>query len=446
MYFSNYVVLFRKILHPPFQPILKKIKNFRWWIAGLIGLATAINYLDRQNLPIALSEIRKTIVISDVDYGFINSIFLFSYGTMYAIGGRILDILGARTGYAVMIVWWSMANILHGLVSSVTGLGLARFLLGIGEGGGFPGSAKVVSEWFPGKERSLAFGIFNAGSSVGAVIAPPLIAAIIALANWRWTFIISGVLGLVWVVVWLQIYTQPQKSKFTTDNEKDYISTALQREKDANPMKETPVSWLSLFKDRDVWTVIIVKFFPDSAWYFFIFWLPKYLNDVRGLDIKGIGAYAWIPYAFAGMGSLLGGWLSSFLLKRNFSIDVARKIPLGIAAALLPVSLLITSASLNMAIVFFSMAMFGHQLYSTIAQTLVTDLFPSKVVGSVTGLMGCMVTYGAMLFSLIIGFVIGNYGYGPAFLISGLLHPLGFVLALFLIKKNKFISFIPSAT
>ncbi len=425
---------------------MKKIKNFRWWIAGLIGLATAINYLDRQNLPIALSEIRKTIVISDVDYGLINSIFLFSYGTMYAIGGRILDVLGSRAGYAIMIVWWSLSNILHGLVSSVTGLGLARFLLGIGEGGGFPGSAKVVSEWFPGKERSLAFGIFNAGSSVGAVIAPPLIAAIIAVANWRWTFIISGLLGLVWVIVWLQIYTQPLQSKFTTDSEKDYISTALQSERDANPTKENRVSWLSLFKDRDVWTVIIVKFFPDSAWYFFIFWLPKYLNDVRGLDIKGIGAYAWIPYAFAGTGSLLGGWLSSFLLKRNFSIDAARKIPLGIAAALLPVSLLITSASLNMAIVFFSMAMFGHQLYSTIAQTLVTDLFPSKVVGSVTGLMGCMVTYGAMLFSLIIGFVIEKYGYGPAFLISGLLHPLGFLLALFLIKKNKFISFIPSAT
>lgn len=437
---------FRNILHSPFQPILKKIKNFRWWIAGLIGLATAINYLDRQNLPIALSEIRKTIVISDVDYGLINSIFLFSYGTMYAIGGRILDVLGSRAGYAVMIVWWSLSNILHGLVSSVTGLGLARFLLGIGEGGGFPGSAKVVSEWFPGKERSLAFGIFNAGSSVGAVIAPPLIAAIIAVANWRWTFIISGLLGLVWVVVWLQIYTQPQQSKFTTDSEKDYISTALQSEREADPSKEKQVSWLSLFKDRGVWTVIIVKFFPDSAWYFFIFWLPKYLNDVRGLDIKGIGAYAWIPYAFAGTGSLLGGWLSSFLLKRNFSIDAARKIPLGIAAALLPVSLLITSASLNMAIVFFSMAMFGHQLYSTIAQTLVTDLFPSKVVGSVTGLMGCMVTYGAMLFSLIIGFVIEKYGYGPAFLISGLLHPLGFLLALFLIKKNKFISFIPSAT
>lgn len=424
---------------------MKKIKNFRWWIAGLIGLATAINYLDRQNLPIALSEIRKTIVITDVDYGLINSIFLFSYGTMYAIGGRILDILGSRAGYAVMIVWWSLSNILHGLVSSVTGLGLARFLLGIGEGGGFPGSAKVVSEWFPGKERSLAFGIFNAGSSVGAVMAPPLIAAIIAIANWRWTFIISGLLGLVWVVVWLQIYTQPQQSKFTSNEEKDYISTALQSEREANSTKEAQVSWLSLFKDRDVWTVIIVKFFPDSAWYFFIFWLPKYLNDVRGLDIKGIGAYAWIPYAFAGTGSLLGGWLSSFLLKRNFSIDIARKIPLGIAAALLPVSLLITSASLNMAIVFFSMAMFGHQLYSTIAQTLVTDLFPSKVVGSVTGLMGCMVTYGAMLFSLIIGFVIEKYGYGPAFLISGLLHPLGFVLALFLIKKNKFISFIPSA-
>ena len=418
--------------------MLKKINHFRWWIAALIGVATAINYLDRQNFPIALSEIRKTIFISDVDYGFINSVFLFAYGTMYAIGGRILDLLGSKAGYAVMVVWWSFANIMHGLVSSVLGLGLARFFLGIGEGGGFPGSAKVVSEWFPRRERSLAFGIFNAGSSLGAVLAPPLIAAIIALASWRWTFVFTGLLGLIWVLVWLKIYSKPQDNPYTTPAEKEFLASTLLAEQNPGAASDAKTSWFSLLKNKDVWTVIIVKFFPDSAWYFFIFWLPKYLNDVRGLDIKGIGAYAWIPYAFAGLGSLLGGWLSSYLLKRNFSIDLARKIPLGIAAALLPASLLITSVSLNVAIVFFGLAMFGHQLYSTIAQTLVTDLFPSKVVGSVTGLMGCVVTYGAMLFSLIIGFVIEAYGYGPAFLASGLMHPLGFLLALILLKKSKF--------
>ncbi|WP_152755942.1 MFS transporter [Salmonirosea aquatica] len=414
---------------------MKPLNNYRWWVCALIATATAINYLDRQNLPIAIGEIRKTIEISDFEYGLINSLFLFAYGTMYAVGGRTIDLLGSKMGYAVMILWWSAANIIHGLVSSVTGLGLARFLLGLGEGGGFPASAKVVSEWFPQRERSIAFGIFNAGSSLGAVMAPPLLAAIISLANWRWTFILSGLLGLGWVVLWYRMYSLPSNSRYSSSAEKDYINNG---QSSAGVGKPQP-SWLSYFNNRDVWTVILVKIFPDSAWYFFIFWLPKYLNDVRGLDIVSIGLYAWIPYAFAGIGSLLGGWLSSFLLQRNVSLAVSRKIPLGLAAALLPASLLITSVSLPWAIVFFSMAMLGHQLYSTIAQTLVTDLFPSQAVGTVTGLMGCLVTYGAMLFSVLIGHVIGESGYGPAFIIAGMLHPLGFILVLLLLKKDKFV-------
>lgn len=416
-----------------------KIKNFRWWIISLIALATAINYLDRQNLPVAIGEIRKSISIDDVQYGLMMSLFLFAYGTMYAVGGRLLDVLGSKTGYTIMIIWWSVANMLHGLVSSVMGLGIARFLLGIGEGGAFPGAAKVVSEWFPAKERSLAFGIFNTGSSLGAVIAPPLIAYIIAVLNWRWAFFISGAIGLVWVVVWLIFYSLPHKSKYITPKEKDYILSSIHQEDKPTDSRTTRVPWLSLFQYRKVWGIIVVKFLPDAAWYFFIFWLPKYLYDVRGLDIKAIGTYAWIPYAFAGLGSFLGGWLSSFLMKRHFSLDLSRKIPLGIAAAILPASLWITDASLNMAIVFFSMAMFGHQLYSTIVQTLVADMFPSKIVGSVSGLMGCGATYGAMLFSLVIGFVIEEYGYSPAFFISGILHPLSFIMVFVIIKKIEFL-------
>lgn len=416
-----------------------KIKNIRWWTVALIALATAINYLDRQNLPVALSEIRKTIPVSDIQYGLINSLFLFAYGTMYAAGGRIIDLLGSRVGYAIMIIWWSLSNMFHGLVSSVTGLGISRFLLGIGEGGAFPGSAKVVSEWFPSKERSLAFGIFNTGSSLGALIAPPLIALIITSLSWRWAFIITGLIGIAWAVIWLIVYSAPAKSKFITSEEKEYIDSAHEQERLLSGSGEIKISWLSLFSYRKLWGILAIKFLPDAGWYFFIFWLPKYLNDVRGLDIKGIGSYAWIPYAFAGCGSFFGGWLSSYLIKRGYSLDLARKIPLGIAAAMLPASLLITEASLDMAIVFFSMAMFGHQLYSTIVQTLVADMFPSKVVGSVSGLMGCVATYGAMLFSLIIGFVIDKYGYSPAFMVSGLLHPLSFILLFIIIKKIEII-------
>ncbi len=420
------------------------IKNFRWWIVGLIALATAINYLDRQNLPVALSEIRKSFPIGDAQYGLINSLFLFAYGTMYAVGGRIIDVLGCRKGYAIMIIWWSLANMLHGFVSGIFGLGIARFLLGIGEGGAFPGSAKVVSEWFSSKERSMAFGIFNTGSSLGAVIAPPMIALIIALSNWRWTFFITGAFGLIWVIVWLKFYASPARSKYVSSEEKDFILSGLEKEKAGLMENTNNITWKSLFRYRKLWGLLIMKFLADAGWFFFIFWLPKYLNDIRGLDIKGIGAYAWIPYAFAGAGSFIGGWLSGYLLKKNQSLDIARKIPMGIAAAMLPASLLISGASLQMAIVFFSMAMFGHQLFSTIIQTMVVDMFPSQVVGSVSGLMGSAATFGAMLFSLVIGFVIQNYGYSPAFLVAGMLHPLSFILLFIIIKKIEAVKILPA--
>jgi MFS transporter, ACS family, hexuronate transporter len=416
--------------------MVKTIKNFRWWIALLIALATAINYLDRLALPVAISEIKNTIPISDSQFGTINSLFLFAYGTMYAVGGRIIDVMGSRVGYAVMIIWWSLANMFQGIVSTVMGLGIARFLLGAGEGGGFPGSAKVVSEWFPQKERAFAFGIFNTGSSLGGIAAPPLIALIITVLNWRWAFIISGLFGLVWVLVWLRIYTHPAKSKFVSSEERAYITTEISMQ---GPDEGTRIPWFSLFNYRSVWGLLTIKFLTDAAWFFFIFWLPKYLSDVKGLNIIGVGAYAWIPYAFAGAGSFIGGWFSSYLLKKGFSLDLARKICLGISAALLPASLFITEASLSMAILFFSMAMFGHQFWATIVQTLAADMFPSKIVGSVAGLMGSVGTYGAMLFSLIIGFVIQEFGYNPAFVVAGVLHPLSFFLVFLIIRKIELV-------
>ncbi|MEW6302494.1 MAG: MFS transporter [Verrucomicrobiota bacterium] len=403
------------------------IKNLRWWIAGLLALATALNYLDRQSFPVVVGEVRKEIPISDKQYGDLTSLFLLAYAIMYAGGGRIMDWLGTRAGYAVMIVWWSAANFLTGTVSSVLGLGVFRFLLGMGEGGGFPGSGKAVAEWFPPKERSLAFGIFNTGSAVGAVIAPPLMAAIVHHLGWRWVFYITGSIGFIWAWIWIKLYRPPATSPLITPEEREHIRASLSAAAGDNPPR---IRWLDLFKYRQVLGLMLAKFLTDSAWYFFIFWLPKYLGDVRHLNIKEIGTFAWIPYAFAGAGSLLGGWLSCYLMRRNVTLDRARKIALGISASLLPASLFIVASPLNLAIGFYSLAMFAHQFWSANVQTLPADLFPSKVVGSVEGLLGSAGAFGGMLFGFLVGRLIEHQGYGPAFVIAGLMHPLAFIIIL----------------
>ncbi|MGA2145952.1 MAG: MFS transporter [Bryobacteraceae bacterium] len=412
---------------------MTRVPNLRWWIAGLLAAATALNYLDRQNLPVVVTELQKSIPLTDRQFSELQSLFLLAYGLMYAGGGRILDVLGTRASYAVMIAWWSLANMMHGLVTGVLGLGTAHFLLGVGEGGGFPGSAKAVSEWFPARERSFAFGLFNTGSSVGALIAPPMIAGIVLWLNWRWVFFITGVLGLVWVPAWLRLYEVPGKHRLITQGEWEYIENSLPIAEKAGPC----IPWLSLLGFHQVWGLCGAKFLSDSAWYFFIFWLPKYLADVRHLNINEIGYYAWIPYAFAGAGSLVGGWLSSFLIRRGLSLDVSRKIALGISASLMPTSLLISESPLSLVIVFFSMAMFGHQFWSTILQTLAADMFPSTTVGSVSGLLGAVGSFGGMLFNLLVGALLTAYhSYAIVFLISGVLHPASYMLASISTRNN----------
>ena len=418
--------------------------NVRWWIAGLLAAATALNYLDRQSLPVVVSEVQKSIPITDQQYATLQMLFLLAYGVMYAGGGKIMDWLGTRLGYAVMIVWWSAAAFLHGLVGSALGLGAARFLLGLGEGGGFPGSAKAVSEWFPPKERSFAFGIVNTGSSVGAVIAPPLIAAVVLALDWRWVFFLTGAFGFAWVAIWLLLYDLPARHKFITPAERDYLESS--RPPAAATLEQGPAPrWIDLFRYRQVWGLLGAKLLSDSAWYFFIFWLPKYLGDVRHLNIKEIGYYAWIPYAFAGAGSFIGGWLSSYLIRRHLTIDRSRKIALAISAALMPASLLIAASPLSLAIALFSMAMFGHQFWSTIMQTLAADMFPSRVVGSVAGLMGAAGSLGAVLFNGLVGALLTHYqSYSPVFLIAGLMHPVSFFIVLLVVGRIEPVTAFPA--
>ena len=407
-----------------------KIRNLRWWIGGLLAAAIALSYLDRQSFPVTVSEINKEIPLPEDDLALMNALFLLAYGLMYAGGGRIMDWLGTRVSYAVMIVMWSAANLAIGTVHSVFGLGVCRFLLGVGEGGGFPGSGKAVAEWFPPRERSLAFGLFNAGSGLGAVLINPVTSYVIGSLGWRWVFYLTGGLGFAWAAVWLLLYQTPERSTRITDEERGMLKASMPP---SDPALRVP--WLSLFSYRQVWGLMAAKLLTDSAWFFFIFWLPIYLNKARGFNIKQIGAYGWVPFAFAAAGSFTGGALGSLLIRRGHSIDRSRKTALLLSALMMPAALLIVPTPVAYSIVFYSLALFGHQFWSANVQTLGADLFPARMVGSVEGLLGSAGALGAALFNALVGWIVKEHGYGLPFLIAGVVHPISFGILLLVVRK-----------
>lgn len=415
----------------------RKIGNIRWRVAIILTVATAINYLDRMTLPVVISQLQQKFGITEAQFGALNSLFLLAYAIMYAGGGRIADWLGTRLGYAMMMIWWSLSCAAQGLMNGFRGLAVFRFSLGIGEGGSFPTSAKTVSEWFPAKERSTAFGMFNTGSAIGSVIAPPLLALIVVLLNWRWVFIISGSFGILWAIYWLLSYHVPTKHPRITRHEADLIQQSQMEERKGDLAQQTQkVSWFKLFTYKEILCLIIVKFLTDPVWFFYVFWLPKYLHDTRGFDIKEIGYYAWIPYAAAGIGSMFGGWFSSYLIKRGLTLNASRKIALGVSASLMPLAAFIVPSPTGLAILFISLAFLGHQFWSVIIQTMPADLYPQGMVGSVAGLIGASGSFGAMIFAMIVGFILGHYAsYVPVFITVSLLHPISFGLIMLMIPR-----------
>ena len=386
-----------------------------WSIALLISAAIAISYFDRQTLPVAVKAIQRDIPISNTQFSQLQAAFLTAYALMYAGGGKLVDALGTRKGFLVIMIWWSLACASHGLAAGFLMLGVSRFLLGMGEGGGFPASTKAVAEWFPPQERATAMGIINAGTAVGAVCAPPLIAITIAGLNWRWVFFFSGMLGLAWAVWWARAYYTPSS----------VAATVADR-----------IPWFRLLGYMQVWGLVFAKFLSDAAWYFYLFWLPKYLYDARGFDTKQVGFYAWIPYAASGIGSLCGGWFSSRLVKSGRSLNFSRKMALGLSAAVMPVAFFVTKTPVELAIVLFSIAFFGQQSWSTLVMIVPADLFPREAVGSVAGLVGFGGAMGGVVFGLVVGYLLDHgYGYGVVFAIVSTLHVLGFLLILATIRR-----------
>ena len=397
-----------------------------WRIAVLVSAAIAISYLDRQTLPVAVHAIEKDIPLSNEQFSNLQSMFLFSYALMYAGGGKLVDALGTRRGFTFIMIVWSLACASHALATTVLILAVSRFLLGMGEGGGFPAATRAVAEWFTPSQRATAMGIINAGTAVGAVVAPPLIALILTYLSWRWIFVFTGVAGLVWTAWWRFSYFSPPEDIGPCVQDQEQVAPS---KSPANP--SPTLRWLDLLRMRESWGLVTAKFLSDAAWYFYLFWLPKYLYDARGFDITAVGAFAWIPYAAAGVGCLAGGWFSSHLVQRQFSLGTARKLALGLSAALMPFVIFVPYVAVAWAFVIFSLAYLGQQSWSTLVMVLPADLFPASVVGSVAGLVGFGGAMGGIAFGELAGYLLDHgFGYKVVFTLAGTFHVIAFLIIL----------------
>ena len=409
----------------------KKIKNLRWWIVATVFIATTINYIDRQALSVAAPTIRKDLNLSNEEYGWIVSAFLLAYAIMQFLSGRFIDRVGTKKGFSIAVVWWSLANMLHAFAKGFAGLASFRFLLGIGEAANYPAAMKAISEWFPDNEKTKAVGILNMGPGLGAIIAPPLMAWLILSFGWQVAFIVTGSLGLFWLVLWQWIYESPAKHNMLTDEEKAILPI------DSEPAT-SPHKWWTYFRYRETWALALSRFISDGAFYFFIFWLPNYLTDEKGFDLMQIGMFAWIPFLASDVGSFVGGWTGTRLINGGASIDESRKRVMWIGAILvLPVLLCIYVESAAAAIALISLALFSTQFKQSSLFTLPIDLFPAKDAASIWGITGSAGSFGAMLFTPVIGWLVDNISYNPVFVIVSILHIISTLIVVVMIPEVK---------
>jgi MFS transporter, ACS family, hexuronate transporter len=414
---------------------MNKIRGLRWYIIGLVCTLTVINYIDRMTLSVLAPTIRETFGMSNTSYSRVVTLFLLGYTISQALSGRILDRIGTRAGFMVFVGIWTVASMLHATARNVVQLGLFRFILGLGEAGNWPGAAKVVAEWFPVRERAFGMAIFNSGASIGAVVAPPLIAWVAITYGWRKAFFIGAALSTIVMIIWFFFYRVPAEHPRLSEEERQHIMSDQPSSDVANAESKRP--WLSLFSHRQVWAVIAARFFSDPIWWFLISWLPNYLKSERGFSLALIGMLAWIPFLFADLGNLSGGAVSSLLIKRGWSVDRARKTVLVTSALMVPVGvwLVVGAASDAMAITGISIIAFGFQSWIVNVHTLPSDCFPRQDVGSVFGIGGTSAGIASMVFTLLVGWIVDRFSYTPVFIVVGLMAPLAAVLLLTIMRR-----------
>lgn len=393
---------------------LQFVGRYRWKICALLFFATTVNYLDRQALGILAPMLQKSIGWNEAQYGYIVTAFQAAYGISILFAGRIMDRIGTRKGYSISVVIWGLASMAHSLVRTPFGFGVVRFALGIGEAGNFPAAIKTVAEWFPKKERAFATGIFNSGTNFGAVLAPLAIPWLALKFGWQAAFLFTGITDLIWLLFWLALYRKPAEHPRVSREELQYIQSDP-------PIADAkvPLSWL--LTKRQTWAYSLGKILTDPVWWFYLFWLPKFLTQNGGLSLSQLGLPLMAIYVAASFGSIGGGWLSSFFLKRNWSVNRARKTTMFICACLaVPAVLVPHVANIWLAVTLIGLATAAHQGWSANIFTTVSDMFPQHSVGSVVGIGGTVSAVGSMLSASVVGLVLqATRSYNALFFAAG---------------------------
>ncbi len=404
-----------------------KLRGLRWLVLGLVALATIINYIDRNALGIMWQDISGELGLTKEHYAYISSVFLIGYAIGQSLFGRVFDAIGTRLGFVAAIVVWSVSVALHAITRTLMGFSIVRFVMGVAEAGNWPGATKSNAEWFPIRERALAQGIFNAGASVGALVSAPLVGLLWHWIGWKATFVVLGALGFVWLVPWLVVYLSgPESHPWLTDEEREHILTGqrVERTDGAAETNTFAPGWWEMLRHRQSWSVIASRFFLDPIWWLFVIWLPIYLFEQFGFDIAQIAYFAWVPYVGAVIGGVGGGWLAGRCLARGWSVDGVRKFVIGLGGAFMFPALLCTAFASEplLAVLLIAVILFGFQMTMGSIQTLPSDFYSGKSVGSLAGAGGTAAVVGVIIMNNLVP-ALSEISYLPVFILGAALVP-----------------------
>lgn len=426
----------------------KPIPNLRWWITGLVFFGTVINYVDRQTLSSLAPRLTKELHLTNSDYGLISNAFLIPYTVMFVVSGWLIDRYGTKLIYGVAAVWWSVAAMLHAAVGSVFGFGAMRFLLGAAESANFVGAQKVAAEWFPPKDRGTLNGWVQAGTVTGAIITPLIAVWMADRWGWQSAFVTTGALGLIWAAAWFWFYHLPEKHPRISAEELVLIregETGGRRDGETQRTSLSPSvpqsfrpSLISFFRLPQTWGLLLARIISDPVWWFYLFWLPKYLTEREGMTEQRMSYVVWIPYLIADVGSVAGGWYSGRLIARKVGAVAARKAVMMVTALMMPLGmLLVLRPPIPVALAIISFVLGVHSAWKTNLVTLTVDIFPRPIVATIHGIVAMGGGIGGALFQSFAGQVIDKYSYTPLLVLMGLLHPLAYVCVRALVKSDS---------